>query len=350
MKTLTLVFILLSLCLLQSCTSSSSDSLCKPSAGWGTLVFAETGTLGSLFPHEINNAISQRIVSLIHEGLVIIDPQTLSIKPGIADTWRIDTSEKEYRFYINSNVYFHDDACFAKGKGRKLTIDDVIYSLTMLCNKNEHNTSAEIFIDQIDGAREYYEGKTPTVKGLIKENDSTLLIKLIKPNPMFLQFLATPAAVIFPKEAYEKYATNFTVGVGPFYIKQFPDKDTPMILCKNQRYFKMDEKGNCLPYLDTIKVYFNVNLHQQLEMLKNGKLDIVLNVDNETFTNFLEQNIDLFQRKDAPLKAISGFNITSSQVQHIMKSNLENVKINDMYQIDFRETKFNSDSLQTKNS
>lgn len=350
MKTVTFAFILLSFCLLQSCTSSSSDPFCKPSAESGTLVFAETGTLGSLFPHEINNATSQRIVSLIHEGLVIIDPQTLTIKPGIADTWRIDTTEKEYRFYLNSNVYFHDDACFPKGKGRKLTIDDVIYSLTMLCNKNEHNTSAETFIDQIEGAREYYEGKATIAKGLIKENDSTLLIRLTKPNPMFLQFLATPAAVIFPKEAYEEYATNFAVGVGPFYIKQFPDKDQPMILCKNQHYFKMDEKGNCLPYLDTIKIYFNVNLRQQLEMLKAGKLDIVMNVDNETFTNFLEQNIDLFQSKNAPFKAISGFNFASTQTQHIVKSNLENVKMNDIHQIDFRETKFNTDSLQTKNS
>ncbi|MCX7862525.1 MAG: ABC transporter substrate-binding protein [Bacteroidales bacterium] len=331
-----------------SCTSTTTDEICKHHENAGTLRYAESGNLSSLFPLTINNAASQRIVSLIHEGLVTLDPLTLSIKPGIADTWRVDTSEKEYRFFINTHVYFHDDPCFEKEKGRKLTIDDIIYSLTLLCTKSENNQAAESFIDQIEGAKDFYENKAKTIKGIIKENDSTLLIKLTKPNPMFLHFLASSSAVIFPKEAFEKYSKNLTTGVGPFYIKQFAEANKPMILCKNQKYFKTDANGNCLPYLDTIKIYFNLPIHEQLAWIKEGKLDVVMNVDNETFTNFLEQNIQMFEGKNASLKALSGSNFTSVQTQHIVKNTIQNIKINDINQIDFRETKFSTDTISAQ--
>ncbi len=324
----------------SSCSTPYENHVCKPSEEKGILSYAETGMLGNLYPLSIDNAISQRINFLIHEGLVLIDPLTLNIKPGIADTWKIDTSETVYRFFLNTHVYFHDNECFEKAKGRKLTADDVIFSLTKLCTKDENNKFAETFVEQIEGASEFYNNKAKNISGLIKENDSTIVIKLNKPNPMFLQFLASPAAVVYPKEAYDKYSTKLTVGLGPFYIKQFPENDKPMFLCKNQRYFKMDNKGYCLPYIDTIIIYFNKTIREQLEMLVNGKIDAVFNIDNESLTSFLEKNIELFEREKAIFKVSNVGNFTSVQTQHILRKNIENLKINEFHQLDLRETKY----------
>jgi len=324
--------------LFYSCSNSEIANNCNKDTTVEVISYAETGTLGNLFPLSVDNALSQRIISLIHEGLVTIDPLTLSIKPGIAETWRIDQTEKEYRFYLNTNVYFNKDECFKDGT-RKLTADDVIYSLTKLCTKSEDNKFAEAFVEQIEGAKEYYEGKSNKITGIVKENDSTILIKLTKPNPMFLQFLASPAAVVYPKEAYEKYGKSLTVGVGPFYIKQFPENNKPMILCKNNLYFKKDIKGTCLPYLDTIKIYFQKSVREQLELIKDGKLDIVINVNEEVLSDFLEKNIKLFEGEKATLKLLPANTFTSVKLQHILKSNIENFFLNDFNHFDLRELK-----------
>ncbi len=329
-----------------ACTTSTNNQHCTETEYSGSIAYAETGPFGNLYPLSVDNVISQRIVSLIHEGLVLADPQTFSIKPGIADTWRIDTSETEYRFMLNQNVYFHDDECFKGGKGRKVTIDDVIYCFTRLCKPDEKNKAAAIFIEQIVGAEEYANGKATSVSGIIRENDSTLVIRLKKPNPMFLQFLATPAAVIYPKEAVEKYGYSMAVGIGPFCVYQFPENDKPMILCKNGKYFKTDAQGNCIPYIDTVKIYFNKPLREQLDMLLAGKIDLVINIDNETLTGFLEKNVKLFEGKSALLKVIAGYNFTSIQTQHIVRKHFENIIINDANQIDFRELKVLKDTIQ----
>jgi len=226
----------------------------------------------------------------------------------------------------------------------------VIYSLTMLCTKSEKNKFAETFVEQIEGAYDFYNGKTKNITGLVKENDSTVIIRLNKPNPMFLQFLASPAAVIYPKEAYNKYSTNFTTGVGPYYIKQFPENDKPMILCKNTRYFKIDKDGYCLPYIDTIKIYFNKTVREQLELLKSNIIDVVLNIDNESLTNFLEKNIQLFEGEKASFRVTNIGNFTSVQTQHIIKNNIENFKVNEFHLLDLRETKFLNKPNNTKPS
>lgn len=327
-----------------SCNNSEYNNTCKNNDAYGTLSIGETGTFTTLFPISIDNVTSNQIVSLIHEGLVKYDAASLSIKRGLADKWEIDKDETTYRFYLNTHAYFHDDKCLKKEKGRKVTAQDVLFSLTMLCSQIPENTNYSLLIDQIKGAKEFYNNKktTGTVEGLIVENDSTFVIKLEKPNPMFLHFLANPAAAIIPKEAYEMYKTSFTTGIGPFKLISFAENDKPMILVRNPHYFKLDEKGNCLPNLDTVKIYFIGSLKSQLEMLKTGQLDVVMNIDNETLTSFLEENVKLFEGKKALFKAISDQNQSR---QHIVRSNVENFILNEQGIFDLTEVKLKKDSL-----
>ena len=329
---------------LTSCSNTENNNTCKNSDAYGTINIGVTSTVPSLFPLSINNVSANQIVSLIHEGLVKFDVATLSIKPGLADRWETDQNETTYRFYLNTHAYFHDDKCFKIEKGRKVTAQDVLFSFTMLCSQIPENTSYSLLVEQIKGAKEFFDSKktSGSIEGLIVENDSTFVIKLVKPNPMFLTFLANPAAAIFPKEAFEMYKTSFTTGIGPFKLLSFAENDKPMILVRNPHYFKLDAQGNCLPYIDTVKIYFVGSLKSQLEMLKNGQLDIVMNIDNETLTSFLEENVKLFEGEKATLKAISDQNQSR---QHIVRSNIENFFINEQGIFDLTDVKLKKDSL-----
>ncbi|MGQ9846205.1 MAG: ABC transporter substrate-binding protein [Bacteroidales bacterium] len=328
----------------SSCTNNDNNNTCKNSESYGTINIGESGVISSLFPLSVNNAVSNQIVSLIHEGLVKYDAASLSIKPGLANRWEVENDEMTYRFFLNTNVYFHDDKCFKKSKGRKVTAQDVIYSLTMLCSQIPENTSYSLLIDQIKGAKEFYNSKKVEgkIEGLIAENDSTVVIKLKKPNPMFLHFLSNPAAAIFPKEAFDMYKTNLTIGIGPYKILTFPENNKPMILIRNPHYFKHDNNGNCLPYIDTVKIYFIGSLKSQLDMLKSGQLDVVMNIDNETITSFLEENVKLFEGKNPSFKAILDQNQSR---QHIIRSNIENFILNEQGIFDLTEVKLKKDSI-----
>lgn len=342
-----LLSLLISFLVLSACERSEKNYSCKNNEVYGTLSIGTVGTIKSLFPPSINNSLTNQIVSLIHEGLVKYDASSFKIIPGFANNWEIDSSKTVYRFYLNTHAYFHDDKCFTKEKGRKVTANDVLYSLTTLCSQIPENTSYSLFVDQIKGAKNFYESKQTegNIEGLIVENDSTFIIKLEKPNSMFLHFLANPAASIFPKEAYEFYNTNFTVGIGPFMVHSFAENDKPMILIRNPHYFKFDDNGNCLPYLDTVKIYFIGSIRSQLDMLKKGQLDVVMNIDNETLTSFLEENIKLFEGDKAIFKVIADPNIDKTHRQHIIRSNIEGFLINEQGLFDLTKVKLKKDTL-----
>ncbi|NSW45540.1 MAG: ABC transporter substrate-binding protein [Bacteroidales bacterium] len=330
--------------MLNACNNNENDNVCKNSEAFGTLSIGESGYIELLYPLSINSSISNQIVSLIHEGLVKFDAASLTIKPGLADRWEIDKDETTYRFFLNTNAYFHPDKCFKNGKSRKVTAQDVLFSLTRLCTQSPENKAYALLVEQVKGAKEFYDSKKTTgnIEGFIVENDSTFVIKLTKPNPMFLHFLANPAASIIAKEAYEMYNTSLTNGIGPFMLHSFPENNKPLVLIRNPHYFKLDRKGNCLPYLDTVKIYFVGSMKAQLEMLKNGQLDVVLNIDNETFTSFLEENVKLFEGEKAVFKAIADQNQSR---QHIVNSKVENFILNEQGIFDLSEVKLKKDSL-----
>ncbi|MFM2018486.1 MAG: oligopeptide transporter, solute-binding protein, partial [Bacteroidota bacterium] len=84
----------------------------------GTLHYNETDKLQTLAPAQITDAISNHVATQIYEGLVKFDPRTLEVAAGIAESWEIDETGTVYTFKLRQDVKFHDDACFADGKGR----------------------------------------------------------------------------------------------------------------------------------------------------------------------------------------------------------------------------------------
>src|SRR5204863_1941512 len=62
-----------------------------------------------------------------YNTLVEID-DSLHIVPSLAKSWEISEDRLTWIFHLRKNVFFHDDAAFVNGKGRKLKAADVVYS------------------------------------------------------------------------------------------------------------------------------------------------------------------------------------------------------------------------------
>ena len=163
-------------------------------------------------------------------------PQLAAEMPQISDDGRM------YTIPIRQDVYFHDDPCFPNGKGRRMTAQDFVYAVKRVANIKTISKNWYIFDGRVKGLNEFreytkqfkIEGK-PFVKeweidysfpveGLQALDDFTLQIKLTRPWPQLLYWLAYPCSVPVPPEAVEYYQEDFrnhAVGTGPFMLKKW---------------------------------------------------------------------------------------------------------------------------------
>ncbi|MBC7873772.1 MAG: ABC transporter substrate-binding protein, partial [Ferruginibacter sp.] len=81
--------------------------------------------------------------------LVEID-DSLHIVPSLAKSWDISADRAVFIFHLRTDVFFHDDAAFAGGKGRKLTAKDVEYSFSRIIDKQVASPGAWIFNRKVD--------------------------------------------------------------------------------------------------------------------------------------------------------------------------------------------------------
>lgn len=155
-------------------------------------------------------AKSQSVMWAIHQlynTLVEVDSQ-LNIVPSLATRWDISSDRKVYTFHLRNDVFFHDADCFPSGKGRKLTAHDVAYSFQRITDKSTASPGSWIFNEKADSAN-----------GFKAIDDTTFQLTLTRPYNPILGILSMQYCSIVPKEAVEKYGSDFrrhAVGSGPF--------------------------------------------------------------------------------------------------------------------------------------
>jgi peptide/nickel transport system substrate-binding protein len=277
------------LLVLPSCKSpvTRNDEL-RPAKGerfyGGTFRYNEEEYFKSIYPLNVTEVTGHRIAEQIYEGLVEFNQQTLAVEPALANSWEVDATGTVYTFHLETNVFFHDDPCFPKGKGRRFTAADVKYCFDRLCYYNPaENQGFWVFKDVVKGANEYHEatknGIVPEngVEGVQVLNDSTVVITLYQPYSVFLSRLGLIFCKIYPREAVDYYGGNLrahAVGTGPFLPKIMKDNEV-FFMTRNPHYWKKDTYGNNLPYLDHIKVTFVKEKRAELLSFRKGETDMV---------------------------------------------------------------------------
>lgn len=277
-------------CFLTACNNSSTKNTAARANAKGDVQYGgvfrynETEFFKSLYPLGITEVVGHRITNQIYEGLVRFNPKDLTIEPLLAEKWEVDETATTYTFTLRKGVLFHDDACFADGKGREVKSADFVYCMDLLCTPDAKNHGFTFYRDVIAGAEALYkirEAKKDDTEaraafGVQALDDYTLQIKLVKPYADFLNRLALPFVAVFPKEAVEKYKgeiLNHAVGTGPFFIKALKT-DEAVVMARNTHYWGVDEFGNQLPYLDGIKVSFIKEDKTEMMELVKGNLDM----------------------------------------------------------------------------
>jgi peptide/nickel transport system substrate-binding protein len=267
----------------------------------GVFRLNEPEFIKSLFPPAIVDVYSYRVATQIYEGLFKFDQETLDVIEGLAESLEVDQTGTVYTIRLRKGVFFHDDACFPNGKGREFDANDVKYCITRLCTQptgTQNGNGFHIMDGVLKGARKYYDatanGQTPSfeLEGFQMIDKHTVRLVLERPNSQFKINLARPEAFIFPREYEQKYGANEigrkAVGTGPFILASI-DENKSINLKRNPNYYRKDQFGNALPYLDGINVQFIEEKRTEFLEFKAGRLDMAYRIPTDYIIEILQE-------------------------------------------------------------
>src|SRR5699024_11071325 len=232
--------------------SDTSDTVQAGAEGeFQQLAIGENQLIHSLDPLLASNLAEMHAIQLVYEGLVRLNSSE-EVIPAVAKRWTVQNINQSCTFTLRSDIFFHASSIFGSGTGRKLKAGDVKFVFERMAHNNVPPQAALMFMN-IEGMNAYYQEQRHVydpeqrglsgISGISAPNDSTVVFQLNRPDPDFLKKLATPRAVVYPKEATESQTGTFTaVASGPFTFSQHPNDSTYIFARFGDYYHSSDIK------------------------------------------------------------------------------------------------------------
>lgn len=232
----------------------------------GHLSFAQRSEPKTLNPLIAVDTSSRRILALLNADLIHINRQTRETEPALAQTWSASANKREYTVKLRPGLRFSD--------GTPCSADDVIFSF-------------QLYLDEKTGSSQ---------RDLLVVNGKPIQVSKLGPATVRFTLASDFAAAerlfdsvfILPKhllaEAYGNGVANkvwpltvpphMIAGLGPFRVKQYVSGER-LVLERNPYYWKKDEAGNSLPYLDALTAEFTGSAAGDAMRFAGGQVDIV---------------------------------------------------------------------------
>lgn len=265
-KIITIILIIILPILTLGC-GSAGYQMSKPVEG-GTFRFGLNLSPRSLDPARIEDNSGAEIAKEIYDGLVKYDPQTLEVKPAIAEKWDFSADKKTITFHIRQGVKFHD--------GTEVKAQDVLDDWNRLAAKDTASPVAYL-LEPIAGFRELNNGITKTMSGLKVKDEYTVEVNLTKPTSAFITSLGHPAASIYRITGAISEGKDFgtpasspenLIGTGAFeFVKWIADQEVTLV--------KFHDYYGKKAYLDQIEYKIYKYESSAIADFCAGKLDFI---------------------------------------------------------------------------
>lgn len=225
-----------------------------------------------------NNQSFPNVFLFTFAGLTRQVGNTGEIEPDLAESWQISDDKKRIVFTLRPNLKWSD--------GQPLTADDVVFTY------NDVVFNPDIPTDLKEGISIGEKKRFPTVRKL---DDRRIEFILPEPFAPLLSATAGPEGIlILPQHALEKsvrsrgkdgnpqFISTWRVDTppsqivvnGPYQIESYTPGQR-LILKRNPYYWRKDEQGNSLPYIERIVWQIIENQDTQLLKFRSNDLDII---------------------------------------------------------------------------
>jgi len=225
-------------------------------------------------PLKVEDDASVAIRYLTGGVLVRMNRQTQVLEPGLALSWKVSKDSRQITFKLRSGVSFSD--------GTPFSAEDVAYTVQQLMDPALHSATGDAFRSG--------PGKVDT--------------KIISPAEILITFPAPVAgldrqfdqvAILSAHSAKKEMAV-----LGPFMVADYKPGAT-VLLKRNPNYWKSDEHGRKLPYLDSIQLDIQPNRDVETLRLKRGEIDLINSLDSEYFDKLASTSPNLVHDAGASL-------------------------------------------------
>jgi len=211
---------------------------------------AEPATLNEI--HTSSGMYSRYIVSgNIFESLLEYNPDTLELRPLLAESYKVSDDGLEIYFKIRDDVHFSD--------GEPITADDVIFTYKTIVNPGVDSASLA----------NYYKD----VKEVVKLSE--LEVKFIMKRVYFKSLEFAGGMYVYPEHIYkfdkpEKFNNRISnpVGSGPYVFEKW-DVGRQVVLRRNENYWGRK------PNIKKIVYRFIMNHTAAVQSLRAGKIDFM---------------------------------------------------------------------------
>lgn len=204
----------------------------------------------------------------IYEQLVYNDDN--GVHEGLATEWEASEDLRTWTFTLREGVKFHDGTDF----------------------------NADAVVEQFErilalGPEFRGYGFTRTIESVEATEPSTVVFHLNAPNAVLALNLAGSWGNIPSPTAVEKYGENFNlhpVGTGPFKLEN-PDTAANLSglqLVRNEDYWRTDENGEQLPYLDGVTQVVLPDNASRFQALQAGDVDLIITFEPESISQALD--------------------------------------------------------------
>ena len=207
-------------------------------------------------PLKVEDESSAAIRYLTGGVLVRVNRQTQELEPELAQAWKVSKDGRQITFHLRSGLSFSDGTPFSAG--------DVAYTVQQLMDPALHSATGDAF----------------------RSGAGNVETKVISATQISITFPASLAGLdrLFDQVAIlsERSSKKEMAVLGPFMLADYKPGAT-VLLKRNPNYWKTDEEGRKLPYLDSIRLEIQANRDVEMLRFKRGELDLINSLDSEYF-------------------------------------------------------------------
>ncbi len=257
----------------------------------GKLVIAQRSEPRTFNPVTAIDENSKGVSARLMADLIHINRATQKTEPALAKSWTISKDGTQITVKLRHGLHFSDGAPF--------DADDVIFSFKVYLDEKVRSPQRDLL--------------TITDRPMTVEKVDAYTVRFTFPAPYSSAERVFDSVAILPRHLLEKdyqegkIGQDWTlntppekiVGLGAFRLKQVVPGDR-IVLERNPYYWKIDSKGQRLPYLDELTFLAVPTQDAQVIRFQAGESQIISGLSADNFTALeSQQKAHHFQLYDA---------------------------------------------------